>query len=531
MRSIGSVSLETFSAQPAALTRGAGGACLRHYLTPDLALVASLITLFYCLFLFEGYQKLFRDSDAGWHIRAGESMLSTRALPHTDPYSFTRSGQPWFAWEWGSDVLMGVAHQAGGLSGVAFLYALAIAGSVWLWFRLNWLLQGNFLIACLFAAPMLSTANIHWLARPHVLSWLFLLTAIIGAEKVGQATGLPGRGFLLAAGVLTVLWANIHASFFFAPLICAIYAVGHAARPLIWNLDASVELRKARWFCLAAAVCAAASLLNPYGWQLHKHLFSYLTDSDLMARIGEFQSFNFHAEGAFQIVLTMGLAMLGGVLALGQKQLPRFLLSAVLIFAALRSARGLPLVALALLPIANAAITQALAAAPNLRPALRRAIDSLLVYSNGLRAIDAQFSGLALAPIAACLLFATLRMPAIAARTGFPPDQFPVAAAAELEKLPPGARILAPDKFGGYLIYRFRGTRQVFFDGRSDLYGSEFLKQYARLTQLRPGWRMQLDEFGFTHALLPNDYSLVQALEALGWKRLYRDGTATLLAR
>ena len=92
-------------------------------------------------------------------------MLSARALPHIDSYSFTRSGQPWFAWEWGSDVLTGIAYQASGLGGVAFLYALAIAGSVWLWFRLNWVLGGNFLIACLFAAPMLSTANIHWLAR------------------------------------------------------------------------------------------------------------------------------------------------------------------------------------------------------------------------------------------------------------------------------------------------------------------------------------------------------------------------------
>jgi len=531
VRSIGSVSLGTFSGRPAARAGGATAVSVRYYLIPDLALVAFLVTLFYCLFLFEGYQKLFRDSDAGWHIRAGESMLATRALPHTDTYSFTRSGQPWFAWEWGSDVLTGIAYQAGGLTAVAFFYALAIAGSVWLWFRLNWVLGGNFLIACVFAAPMLSTANIHWLARPHVLSWLFLLAFLIGAEKVGQADSLPGRSFLFAAAALTVLWANIHASFFFAPMICIIYAAGHAARPLIWNLDASAEFRKARWFCLAAAVCACASLLNPYGWQLHRHLFTYLTDSDLMARIGEFQSFNFHAEGAFQIALTLGLAMLGAALALGQKQIPRFLLASVLIFAALRSARGLPLVGLALLPIANAAITRALAAAGDLRPALRRAIDSFLAYSNRLRAIDGQFGGFALAPVAACLLFAVLRMPAIAARTGFPPDQFPVAAAVEVEKLAPGARILAPDKFGGYLIYRFRGSRKVFFDGRSDIYGSEFLTQYARLTQLRPGWRTQLDEFGFTHALLPNDYSLVQALEFLGWKRLYRDGTATLLAR
>ena len=538
MRSIGSISLGaytsgTYTSRTAPLTRGAAGSGIRRYLLPDLALAASLITLFYCLFLFEGYQKLFRDSDAGWHIRTGESILATGTLPRVDPYSFTRAGQPWFAWEWGADALTGAAYGAAGLGGVTFLYALAIAASVWLWFRLNWVLEGNFLIACLFAAPMLSTANIHWLARPHVLSWLFLLAAMIGVEKVERSE--PDGRHLLAAGALTAVWANVHASFFFAPLICGVYAAGHLLRPLIWNLDRAEEWRKARWFGMAGAVCSLASLLNPYGWELHRHLFSYLGNSELMARIGEFQSFNFHAEGAFQIALTLGLAALGAALALGQKQLPHFLLSGVLIFAALRSARGLPLVGLVLLPIANAAITRGLAAAANLRPALRSALDSFLAYSKGLRAIDAQFNGAAVAVVAACLLFALLRVPALAARTGFPPDQFPVAAAAQVDKLPLEARILAPDKFGGYLIYRFNGrfhgTRKVFFDGRSDLYGSDFMKQYNRLTQLRPGWRAQLDEFGFTHALLPNDYSLVSALEALGWKRVYRDGTATLLAR
>jgi hypothetical protein len=46
-----------------------------------------------------------------------------------------------------------------------------------------------------------------------------------------------------------------------------------------------------------------------------------------------------------------------------------------------------------------------------------------------------------------------------------------------------------------------------------------------------PAWRAQLDEFGFTHALLPNQYSLIPALQQLGWKEIYRDGTATLLEK
>jgi len=52
----------------------------------------------------------------------------------------------------------------------------------------------------------------------------------------------------------------------------------------------------------------------------HRRAVAFLTDSDLMARIGEFQSFNFHAEGAFQIALTLGLAMLGAVAGLASEE-------------------------------------------------------------------------------------------------------------------------------------------------------------------------------------------------------------------
>src|SRR5205814_2759050 len=141
-------------------------------------------------------------------------------------------------------------------------------------------------------------------------------------------------------------------------------------------------------------------------------------------------------------------------------------------------------------------------------------------YGERLRAFDVQFHGAALIPLMAVALFG-----AIHAQADFPASRFPVAASAVIAALPEDARIFAPDKFGGYLIYRFRGERKVFFDGRSDLYGADFLKQYARLTQLRSGWRAQLDELGFTHALLPNDYSLVPALEGLGWRRIYQDST------
>jgi hypothetical protein len=492
---------------------------------PDVALFVSCVVLFYCLFFYNGTEQLFRDSDTGWHIRNGESILATGVIPHADPYSFTKPGAPWFPWEWGADVVMGYVHKQSGLSGIALLYASLIAAATWLWFQLHWQLHGNFLFACALAAPMLSTTNLHWLARPHLFSWVFLLILLLKLETAG--TRFRWRD-AIGLAALCAVWANMHGSFFLAPIVALIYWAGLAARRLIWNAGGE---NRPHWYLLAALSLAAGSLANPFGVALHIHIYKYLNDMELLQRIGEFQSFNFHVEGAFQIVLTMGIAALGGFAALSTRKPHHFLLAAVFCAMALRSARGLPLVALLLLPAANSALIEALRRARGLRPWLRGAIDTFLGYGERLRAIDAGFRGYALIPVVLLLTYIILRAPAVQARTGFPPTEFPVAAAAEIEKLPETARILAPDKFGGYLIYRFAGKRKVFFDGRSDFYGSKFMMEYIKLVEVRPGWQEQIDKWKFTHALLPNAYSLIPALEQAGWKRLYRDATVTLLIR
>jgi hypothetical protein len=357
-----------------------------------------------------------------------------------------------------------------------------------------------------------------------VFSWLFLVGAVLYAERAPLRFG--ARHFI-AIALATALWTNLHGSFFFAPLIALIYAAAHTVRPWIWDLDRHAESMRVRWFVLAALAAALGTFANPYGWHLHAHVFSYLLNSDLTSRVAEFQSFNFHDREALQVALTVLLAAVGALAALSQKKLAHFFLGTMLIYGGLRSARVLPLVAIVALPLANGAIAEFLRRASNLRPHLRRSLDSLLSYSDGLAKIDLRINGAAflaaVAAISVILLFAP------ATRVGFPEDRFPVQAAQAVDSLPTSARILAPDSFGGYLIYRFKGTRQVFFDGRSDFYGVDFMKDYLKLSTARPGWQEIVRRFEFTHALAPTDSTLAAALSNAGWKTLYADDTATLL--
>jgi hypothetical protein len=154
-----------------------------------LALTGAGVTLLLAVLLFDGGRKLFRDSDTGWHIRNGEAILATATLPRVDPYSWSVPGREWFAWEWGTDVLMGWAHRQDGLAGVATLYFLLIGACTWLWFRLQWTMGSDFLLSCAMASPMLSTVNMHWLARPHIFGWVMLLVSVSWLERLPTGSG------------------------------------------------------------------------------------------------------------------------------------------------------------------------------------------------------------------------------------------------------------------------------------------------------------------------------------------------------
>ncbi|MCC6588846.1 MAG: hypothetical protein IT168_19275 [Bryobacterales bacterium] len=463
---------------------------------PGLALAGAIFTFFYALVFFDAPARLFRDSDTGWHIRTGERILDERRLPRTDRYSFSRPGASWFAWEWGSDLVMGATHRSWGLRGVAVVYLTAIAACSFLWFRLHRALNGDFLVACAMASPMLSTVNMHWLARPHVFGWVLLLGWLLYAAAAPRV--FRGRDAVFVAA-LTVVWTNMHASFFLLPVTAAVLALGSR-----W-----------RWFLTAAAVSLAATFVNPYGWHLHDHVARYILNGDLLRRIGEFQTFSFQVEGAAQIVFTLLLGAAGATIALLKKEWGYAALLTIFVVIALRSARGLPVLAL-LLPFANRAITQAIAH------------ERFLQYGRNLWTLDRRLGGYAWAPAALLVGIVVLHAPAAAARTGFPRDEFPVEAGRAVERLPATARLFAPDKFGGYLIYRFNGERKVFFDGRSDFYGIEFLKNYIEIVQVRPGWVEEWNRWGFTHALLPVRYSLIDVLPRLGWREVHRDRTAVL---
>ncbi|MFI5338089.1 MAG: hypothetical protein ACHQ5A_14970, partial [Opitutales bacterium] len=89
---------------------------------PDLLFPLLLVAWFARL---PAWQALLADGDTAWHIRAGEYILD-HGVPAHDLFSFSRPGQPWYAWEWLSEAVFGQLHRWWGLQGVAALGALLV---------------------------------------------------------------------------------------------------------------------------------------------------------------------------------------------------------------------------------------------------------------------------------------------------------------------------------------------------------------------------------------------------------------------
>ena len=239
------------------------------------------------------------DADIGWHIRTGEQILATHSLPRTDPFSSTMQGQPWFAWEWLYDMLLGILHRACGLNGVVWLCAL-LAAAIFTLLLSQLLRRGTGLLLAI--ALMLlaeAAATIHLYARPHIVSWLFSLLWFVVLEMGEWERCEDAKLAAMDPVVLSRLDVALGKSAWRMALWIALLGI-YTFAALVESLrtqDAFAAIRaahRARAMAVALAASAVATLVNPFGWRLHAHIYRYLGDRYLMNHIDEFRSPDFH---------------------------------------------------------------------------------------------------------------------------------------------------------------------------------------------------------------------------------------------
>lgn len=483
----------------------------------DCFFVALIAWLFVCGA--SGWKSLLMDGDTGWHIRTGEYILQHHAVPTSDLFSFTKAGEPWFAWEWLSDVAAAAVYHLGGLKGITLLAAALIGAFALVLLRYIVWRGANALLAAFATLLAVGSASIHFLARPHLVTLLMLPVClwILEADRRRNSA----RVWILIP--LTALWTNLHGGF---PVFLALLFL------LVLGTAVEAWMGRPRWpavyrYSWLLAGCAAATLVNPYGARLHVHMIAYLRSDWIRNIVQEFQAPTFRSESQlqFEILLLAGLVLAG--LLWKKQRISEALWILFLAHSSLLSARHAPLFAVVAAPLiaSEASAWWKTAAANRSRSSVIR-----ILYQIG-DDLTRGFRWTSLWPALLIVALAFIDAP-IKWQREFPSEGFPVALVQKHSGQIQAARLLTTDQWGDYMIYAFYPRLKVFVDGRSDFYGESVGRDYVHLLQGAYDWPDILRKYQFDTALLPVSLPLASLLKMdHGWQVIADDGRAILLTR
>jgi hypothetical protein len=493
----------------------------------DMAVLAPVAFLFGRM---DGVKTLLSDCDTGWHIRTGQWIAAHHAVPMQDIFSFSKPGNPWFAWEWLCDVLFGFLNAVGGLQAVAFLSILLLCATFGLLYRIT-RSKSNALIAICVTSLALPVASIHWLARPHLFTMLFAVLFYGALESVRNGrTRFAGVPYLAILPAATALWTNLHGGFFVGPLLVLAYG---AAELLTWMTAAEPTRRAAartaaRGYLLSGAACLAASLLNPYTYHLHAHMVEFLRDPRASRQIAEYFSPTFHHPLAIFLEVMLGLSAVAACWHFSKGRLTEPILLAIWAHASMLAVRNMPIFAIVAAPAIASAMEEWLAGSREWKAAewMRQAAGKFHRMASDVAAKEAVgrwhlVPALGLALVAAVIW---APHPPKKFRAEFDPEVYPAGAVAAL-RADVDAHIFTNDEWGDYLIWTLYPGNRVFVDGRIDFYGDEFEQNYVDVMNVKNGWEKTLAGFGVDTILLPPDAPLSGALkESSRWRVVYDDG-------
>lgn len=484
-------------------TQPRSGAVLRAVFCFPVVRVALL-----CMLTVLTARSRLNNADTWWHLKLGETIWNTHAVPRTDTFSFTTNHHSYIPHEWLSQLTIYAAFRFGGYTGL-MLWLCVIASLVALTgYALCWLYSGSGRVAFLGALGIWFFATIGFSIRSELLGHFFLICELL-ILCLGRIRG--SRWFFLLPPLFAI-WVNCHGSFFFGIAVIAIILFCS-----LFEFRAGL-LASTRWpksdrnrlaACLGLSV--AALFINPVGPKLIWYPLDLMFKQQLnLGIITEWQPTPFDDMRAWGLLLFAGLLLLLPMMKRIEITLQELVLTALVFGSAVQHQRMLVIFGIVAMPV----ICRMVALGRYKHTPER---DRLVL--NGL-----------------ILLLATT-----AITVGFPRSRNlieqvnaanPVKALEFVRKSGLSGRMLNDYDAGGYLIWA-APEHPDFIDGRADIFEwTGVFKDYLRWTMLREDPRVILDKYRIAFCVLPRRAPISQAMQLVpGWKSLYSDDMWVVFAR
>ncbi|HEX8834943.1 MAG TPA: hypothetical protein VF719_12115, partial [Abditibacteriaceae bacterium] len=364
------------------------------------------------------------------------------------------------------------------------------------------------------------------------------------AQRVRGWVSLAGVGAL----ILTVLWANLHGSFFLAPLLFGCTFAGetlyHAVAPKKMHFGEPLPLFARRTLGALTIMCTVAIALNPRRFGLFAYVAKMSTNNTIQKFILEWQPPSFGEGGS--IVFFASTLLAGALLVLMARRVNEsvspvwgvfgvrageVLFATILLLMALRNMRSILWFALLFVPLFTGIVTQYLRGRETSGDAASDdAAKSTAEFREPATPRRAQIINTAI--LAVLCFLAVPVLPQFKANLNWPssfrarfaptpPGEFPsgfgrdpqlildrstpVEAVAFLQSSPPRRKLWNDMGFGSYLVWALHPQTKVGTDPRIEMYSEKYWLDYLRLSAGPADAATQLKNRGVSDALLDRE--------------------------
>lgn len=464
------------------------------------------------------------DTDLWWHLRAGEITLQSGHPMLIDTLSFTREGSTWINHSWLAEVVMALLFRVGGYLALSAMVALVAAASMAVLFRQ---MSGPALLRAFVILLATLVAAVVWSPRPQIFSLLLLAVCGLILDDFRR----KGINHLWFLPPLFVLWSNLHGGYPLGLGLIGAYLAGEMVDVVFEGQSTWQKHRlQIRNYAILAVVCGVAVIINPNGLNMWKIPFQTMAITVLQSAIPEWASADFH-DLVQQPFLWMILAVVASFSMAGRRISGTDWITIVLFGAAgLVARRNFGPFAMVAAPILSRNLWHVGCAIRDANPWMQNRITG----TNLNHTVPKNFSkviNLSLVALIGFVLFVKLFVVSLPQFVNaYERNLFPVNAVYWLKENPQKGHLFNAYAWGGYLTWAYP-EKQVFVDGRTDLFGDAVIGDWLTVTQGAQGWQDILDHWQIGTVLVEPDRPVVNLLAENGWGLLYRDETALIFQK
>ncbi|MGA3373602.1 MAG: hypothetical protein ABSC48_17780 [Terracidiphilus sp.] len=450
----------------------------------------------------------FDNSDLWWHLRMGQIICATHAIPLSDVFSYTTNHQPLVPQEWLSEVTIFAAWRWAGLSGLMlwlcfFTGALLVAG-----YALCSLYSGNVKVAFAGALAIWFFASVGYAVRPQMIGYLLLVAELV-LIHLGRTRN---PRWFLCLPLLFALWINCHGSFLLGIVVAGVFLFSSFFSFEMGSLLARRwEPRCRRMLMLAMILSLAALFLNPAGArQIFYPIDTMLNQRIQMANVQEWMPLKMSSAGGIALMGVLLGSFLLAVVRRSELFFDELLLLAIGTWLAVSHMRMLIVFGILATPV----LTRQLSTCWQDYRA-----DEDRIWPNALM-------------IALSLLAAWMAFPDAHNLQAQVEARNPVNAVEFIRASHLSGPMLNDYPLGGYLIWA-APEYPVFVDGRGDVFEwTGVLGEFERWAMLQSDPHELLEKYKISFCLLTRESPMAHVLPLMPeWKMVYSDNNSVVFVR